>query len=188
MELVLTCVDDFDDFQTAPTSAAAAPAPVAAPAGAGRPSNAGLFDLLNNPSKGLSGPPLSGPPLSGPPLSNPVLGSRPSMTPSAPSYTSTPSVTSPGAAPPGQGQAKPSSGSTFDDLWTTSLSTMGKNGSAPKPTPKAGTGGKTIRDLEQEQTMSKLWGPTTTTNANANANANGAAQKSAGGGFDDLLL
>jgi hypothetical protein len=42
--------------------------------------------------------------------------------------------------------------------------------------------------LEQEQTMSKLWGPTTTTNANANANANGAAQKSAGGGFDDLLL
>jgi hypothetical protein len=38
--------------------------------------------------------------------------------------------------------------------------------------------------------MSKLWGPTTTTNANANANAsaNGAAQNSAGGGFDDLLL
>jgi hypothetical protein len=40
--------------------------------------------------------------------------------------------------------------------------------------------------------MSKLWGPTTTTttnaNANANASANGAAQNSAGGGFDDLLL
>ncbi|GFZ51112.1 ENTH domain-containing protein [Saitozyma sp. JCM 24511] len=193
IKLTLLRSDDFDDFQTAPSSAAAAPAPVAAPAG--RPSNAGLFDLLNNPSKGLSGPPLSGPPLSGPPLSNPVLGSRPSMTPSAPSYTSTTSVTSPGAAPaPGQAQAKPTSGSTFDDLWTTSLSTMGKNGSAPKPTPKAGTGGKTIRDLEQEQTMSKLWGPTTTTttnanvNANASASANGAAQKPAGGGFDDLLL
>ena len=107
--------------------------------------------------------------------SQPVMQSRPSYT-TAPSSTSvSPTVTSP----------KPTSGSTFDDLWTTSLTSAG--GQA-KATTGAGAG-KTIKDLEKEKAMDKLWGPTPTARpAQAAGQSQPTSPAKPSGGFDDLLI
>ena len=108
---------------------------------------------------------------------------QPAMT-SRPSYNtalSTPFVKSPSSAVT---SPKPTSGSTFDDLWNTSLTSAG--GQA-KPTGGTGTGNgnKTIKDLEKEKAMDKLWGPA------VGAGSNGQKPQSSAkpsGGFDDLLF
>jgi hypothetical protein len=110
------------------------------------------------------------------------------LTTSNPSYSSN-SVSPPVTSRPTVSAAAKTGASTFDDLWTTSLSSIGTNtngpGSGVKPTPQGGVQGKTIRDLEQEKALNQLWGSGTTTTA---AGAGASTQKSAGGGFDDLLL
>ncbi|WVR09690.1 hypothetical protein IAU60_006765 [Kwoniella sp. DSM 27419] len=173
--------DDFDDFQEAPS------APAAAPRSAGG-ANANLFDLLGStatasaPGPGPASqasaprmPSLSSPSYAQPPASSPSYGgfapSQPAMQ-SRPSYSSS-TVNSPPAT-------KPTPKSTFDDLFASSLSSMGG-----KSTPTGQQSqGKTIKDLEKEKTMSSLWGPTP-----GSSGAQGqAAKPSTGNDFDDLLM
>ncbi|WWC95069.1 hypothetical protein V866_001921 [Kwoniella sp. B9012] len=182
--------DDFDDFQQAPSTSAPAPAP----ASTGN-TNANLFNLLNSnkssvpapqpqaqaqpPSFGQAPPP--GYNFSSPPIAQaqaPSLASRPSYS-SASSQVTAPPVTSPAA--------KPSGASTFDDLFTSSLTSMGG-----QSTNKQAGGQKTIKDLEKEKTMNSLWGSSSTTQGQGGSQAKNqqaqAAQNLSGGGFDDLLL
>ncbi|WVQ77787.1 hypothetical protein IAR50_007477 [Cryptococcus sp. DSM 104548] len=170
--------DDFDDFQSAaPTPAPAAPK-----------TNNNVFDLLNSTSSSSIPASTTAPAPStsfGAFTSPPLTASKPPTT-SYPSYTSqstapasskaqTPAVTSP----------KPK-GSTFDDLFASSLSSLGK----PVQQQTAG-GGKTIKDLEKENMSSTLWGPSSGAGgvpAAAAPQAPAQAKPAAGGGFDDLLL
>ncbi|KAK4689446.1 hypothetical protein P7C73_g664, partial [Tremellales sp. Uapishka_1] len=166
--------DDFDDFQQAPSVAPTSTAP--SPAAAPKPNN--IFDLLDSapssspqvqsraPALSLSQPPMytSQPSFTQPAYSKPQPAIVPA-TASRPSYTS---ATSPKPA---------AAASTFDDLWATSLSSVG--GTAPKV--QTQNGGKTIKDLEKEKAMSGLWGN--------GQPAQQQQQKPAGGSlFDDLLL
>ncbi|WVF67389.1 hypothetical protein IAT40_002145 [Kwoniella sp. CBS 6097] len=190
--------DDFDDFQEAPSAAPAAPVAASKPAGA---ANANLFDLLGSTS--TSSAPAPAPPsapaqarvpsfsapshvhpatttpnyggFTSPSLSQP----QPPAVVSRPSYSSTP-VTSP--------PAKPAGSSTFDDLFTSSLTSMG--GKSTSTGQQAGQG-KTIKDLEKEKTMNSLWGPTPTAQGSGQGQAAQQAQASKGGlggDFDDLLM
>lgn len=181
--------DDFDDFQSAPSGTTSAPAakPAAAPS-----TNANLFDLLNsnNPAK-TSGPavPAAGqrPPNYGgstftsPPAAAPTM---PSLAPAAP--VSRQSFTSPSAAgTPAALSPKPTGGSnksTFDELFASSLTSMGgaANGNAQKP------GTKTMKDLEKEKAMNSLWGAPA--GASKPSGQGTAAKPSNNGGFDDLLM
>jgi hypothetical protein len=153
--------DDFDDFQSAP--ATSAPAAKPAPAAA----NNNLFDLLNSSAKPASQS-------SGMMAPAPVM---PSMAPaqpvSRPSYTSPPATTAPAAKP------APTK-STFDDLFNTSLTSMGgQANSGRKP------GQKSMKDLEKEKSMNALWAPA----GQSSQSGQGQANKSGGGGgFDDLLM
>ncbi|OXC68352.1 hypothetical protein AYX13_03056 [Cryptococcus neoformans] len=180
--------DEFDDFQSA------APAP--APAPAAKPTNANVFDLLN-PS--TSAPSISAPAYS-PPASNssgPTLGygtmppplntassipfsnaAKPPTPSTRPSYTSasTPSALSP--KPTGG-----SSNSTFDDLFASSLSSIGKSST----TQSQNQGVKTIKDLEKEKMVNSLWGSTSPAPSQSTQPAQ-PAQPKASGNFDDLLL
>lgn len=184
-------VDDFDDFQSAPsgTSSAAAPKPSGAPS-----NNANLFDLLNSTSAVKPAAPASDqrPPSYGNmmPSGNTNYSSPPAMPSIAPAApVSRPSYTSSlGAATPAATATKPtgnSTKSTFDDLFNTSLTSMGgaTNGTAQK----AGT--KSMKDLEQEKAMNSLWGPSTSNGQAAKQAGQGSAPKPSGnGGFDDLLM
>lgn len=198
---MLTWADDFDDFQTAP---AAAPQPATAQTtAAAKVKNAGLFDLLN---PALSSGPISGQHSSKPSMgigmgmTSPPLSSAPPI--SRPNYISpisSASTAKPPSAPAAAGPAK-SSGSTFDDLWTTSLSTISSNG--VKPAGSGNAGGKSMKDMEQEQRMNQIWasggqqaqaqqkdqwgqfGGST----NGTANGSGTSGKKGGSDFDDLLL
>lgn len=189
-------VDDFDDFQSAPsgTTSAAAPKPAAAPASSGN--NANLFDLLNSgstakpaaaapPSYG-SAMPAMGAGFTSPPAASPGLG-MPSLAPAAPtsrpSYTSPPVAGASSALSP-KATGGPSKASNFDDLFASSLTSMGgsANGNAQKP------GTKSMKDLEQEKAMNKLWGPSPGSQAPKTSGSSGPAKPSGGGGFDDLLM
>ena len=115
-----------------------------------------------------------------PPLPKPNNPSRPSFTATG----STPAVTSP----------KPVK-STFDDLWTTSLTSLGTGAKANGAAGAGGAaGGKTIKDLENEKSMSSLWGPgrsesgTGKGQALAQSPAKAGFGGNGGGGGDDLLL
>ncbi|WVQ82095.1 hypothetical protein IAT38_004223 [Cryptococcus sp. DSM 104549] len=193
--LVAGSDDDFDDFQQAPS---AAPAPAAA----SKPANANVFDLLNSapssappPSHQPRAPSLSSPAFS-PPLST-TSSAAPNYSsmispqlakpnnPTRPSYTNAASTSTPAALSP-----KPTGGSTFDDLFASSLSSMG--GQAKSTGAQAGqAGGKTIKDLEKEKAMSSLWGPAG--GAKPQGQTKGSAQPAppkpaAGNNFDDLLM
>lgn len=97
----------------------------------------------------------------------------------APQPVSRPSYTSPVASTTSAISPKPAaavSKSTFDDLFNTSLTSMGgqaNNGQKP--------GQKSMKDLEKEKSANSLWAPSGTGNASS-------ANKSNGGGFDDLLM
>ncbi|WRT69935.1 uncharacterized protein IL334_006926 [Kwoniella shivajii] len=169
--------DDFDDFQQAPSAPAAAAPPQQSNA------NANLFNLLNANQSSVPAPqasraqPTSTPQynFSSPPIAQPQQ-QAPSMT-SRPSYSSS-SIASPPVISP-----RPAGGaSTFDDLFASSLTSMGGQ-SANK---QAG-GSKTIKDLEKEKTMSSLWGPTPTQKSQVHGQQKPPAQNP-GSDFDDLLL
>ena len=157
-------VDDFDDFQSAPAAPAPAPAAKSAPAAA----NNNLFDLLN---QGASKPSSQAPAYSG---SSPGL-SMPSL---APTPVSRPSYTSPAPAPAPAAKPAPSK-STFDDLFNTSLTSMGGQANGGQ---KAGQ--KSMKDLEKEKSMNSLWAPA----GQSSQSGQGQNNKSSGGGFDDLLM
>jgi epsin len=157
------CADDFDDFQSAP---APAPAPASKPAPAAANNN--LFDLLN---QGASKPAGQAPAYSGP---SPGL-SMPSL---APTPVSRPSYTSPAPAPAPAAKPAPTK-STFDDLFNTSLTSMGGQANGGQ---KAGQ--KSMKDLEKEKSMNALWAPAGQSSQSGQVQNN----KSSGGGFDDLLM
>ncbi|KAK8853491.1 hypothetical protein IAR55_004198 [Kwoniella newhampshirensis] len=173
--------DDFDDFQQAP--AAPSPPPVASSA---KPTNANLFDLLGSTSTttpAVSAP--RAPSLSGPAFSLPTpnySSPPPAATPQAPMIVSRPSYSSASIAL----SPKPTGGSksTFDDLFTTSLSSMGGRSTASSG--QAGQG-KSIKDLANEKASSSLWGPAPSSGKPAQVQPQASA-KPAGGDFDDLLL
>ena len=164
-----------------PTTTTSAPAPRPASS-----ANAQLFDLLHSSSSTTAQPAMPSmsnmsPPNAGmgggmmsPPL-QPAMSSRPSYN-TAPSTTSVRSPSATVTSP------KPS-GSTFDDLWTSSITSAG--GQA-KTTAGAGMGNKTIKDLEKEKAMDKLWGPAA--GAGSNAQKLQSPAKPSGGAFDDLLF
>ena len=176
-------VDDFDDFQSAPsvtTVTAPAPtpsliatkAPSAAPA-ASKPA-ANVFQLLNATS------PVPSPSVGRPPMGygyGQGSGMVPSPAPTfAPMKPATPTTPAP-AAP-----AKATSGGGFDDLWTMSL-----GGSKPA-TPAAGsTTGKTIQDLQREKASQAFWGAGTGAHKPGSASI-GGGHFAAPAGADDLLL
>ncbi|KGB78752.2 ENTH domain-containing protein c [Cryptococcus deuterogattii R265] len=191
--------DDFDDFQSA--EPAPAPAPQApAPAPAGRPANANVFDLLNSTTSAPTTAPSISTPAFPPSASNssgPTFGygampqpfnaapsipssnvAKPPAPSSRPSYTSssTPSALSP--KPTGG-----SSNSTFDDLFASSLSSIGKSST----TQSKNQGGKTIKDLEKEKMVNSLWGSTPSAPSQSTQAAQ-PAQPQASRNFDDLLL
>jgi len=155
--------DDFDDFQSAP--AAPAPAQAAKPAPAAANNN--LFDLLN---QGASKPTGQAPAYSGP---SPGLA-KASI---APTPVSRPSYTSPAQAPAPAAKPAPTK-STFDDLFNTSLTSMGGQANGGQ---KAGQ--KSMKDLEKEKSMNALWAP-----AGQSSQSGQGQNKSSGGGFDDLLM
>jgi epsin len=159
--------DDFDDFQSAP-AAAPAPTPAAKPAAA----NNNLFDLLNS---GASKPASQAPGYNmSPSAPSPEL-SMPSL---APTPVSRPSYTSPAPAPAPAAKPAPSK-STFDDLFNTSLTSMGGQANGGQ---KAGQ--KSMKDLEKEKSMNALWAPA----GQSSQGGQGQGNKSGGGGFDDLLM
>ncbi|ODN98046.1 hypothetical protein I350_07688 [Cryptococcus amylolentus CBS 6273] len=170
-------IDDFDDFQ----SAAPTPAPTAPK------TNNNVFDLLNSNSSSIPTPtpaPAPAPSTSfGAFTSPPLTASKPPTT-SYPSYASQSSATASQAQTPAATSPKPK-GSTFDDLFASSLSSLGK-----PVQQQSGGGGKTIKDLEKEKMSSTLWGAGTGAGAPAAAapQAPAAAKPAAGGNFDDLLL
>ncbi|CAD6575947.1 MAG: Epsin-3, clathrin recruitment and traffic between the Golgi and endosome [Tremellales sp. Tagirdzhanova-0007] len=188
--------DEFDDFQQAPSMQPASPA-ASKPAGG----SAGLFDLLGSTatapisssaaesrmpslsSPGRAAPTSHAPNYSSmmsPSLNQPSNLSRPSYN----SATSTPAITSPKAA----------SASTFDDLWATSLTSLGAGTKANGTGASGTTGGrpasKTIQDLEKEKATNSLWGSGGSTMGNSvtRGPAKPAYNGGSGGGDDDLLL
>ena len=110
--------------------------------------------------------------------------SRPTMTPTTPSFGSTASTAAAVA-----GQKSASSAGGFDDLWNLSL------GSSKPSTPVTSAPKKSIKDLEKEKAQASIWGGAQN-GGSANAfgglgSSTGAASapaKSSSGGFDDLLL
>lgn len=178
---LMLIVDDFDDFQSGPstTTTAAAVRPAANPTSSN--ANANLFDLLNS---GNTAKPAAAPTSSQRPSSYGNM--MPTMAPAAP--VSRPSYTSPPAASvPSAQSSKPteaSGKSTFDDLFASSLTSMG--GTTNGTGQKAGT--KSMKDLEQEKAMSSLWGPSPGAQSSKPAGQPAPAKPSGGGGFDDLLM
>jgi len=168
-------VDDFDDFQSGPSTSA--PPPVPAQSKPSSAANANLFDFLDaTPStQPKAAPSLSFVQPSQPAPSMPAMTARPSYS----SYTSPPPAAS---STTSALSLKPTGGSsTFDDLFTTSLTSMGGSTSKAK-----GAGVKSMGDMEKEKAMNKLWGPTA--GAGGQQRSSGAQQKPANGGFDDLLF
>ncbi|WWD19925.1 hypothetical protein CI109_104397 [Kwoniella shandongensis] len=171
--------DDFDDFQQAPS--ASSPPPAFAPAKPAN-ANANLFDLLGATSSSAApaiGQAPRAPSLSGtafsiptPNYTSPPPLAKPTLNASRPSYS---------AATPPASSSKPTGGSTstFDDLFTTSLSSIGGKATTP-----SGQQGKSIKDLANEKAVNSIWGSTSKP-----SQPQAPAKPSGGGGdFDDLLL
>lgn len=108
------------------------------------------------------------------------------MAPSAPRPNYTASSAQPNIAPTAAA-AKPKTGaSTFDDLWTSSLSTVSTSGV------EAGAGAqgkKSLNEMGQQKSVDQLWG---TSGSGAGQFGSGGmssgSQKQGGGDLDDLLL
>lgn len=141
-------------------------------------------------------------PMTSPPISH---AARPSMSAAPmPSFTSmgsgilSPTMSSmssatkpstPAMSP--QPMSKPAStAGAFDDLWSMSLGSS----AAPKPAASnaAGTGKKSMLDLQREKAQAGIWGQTGSANTGfgvgGGVGESSGAGKSAGGGMDDLLL
>lgn len=165
--------DDFDDFQSAPSfvpPAKAAPAPPAQKAN-------DLFDFFDSaPSSTTTAPPA-------PAAAAAPTSFQPSTYGAKPNYASTPSYSNPAAAAaPVAPASKPAGGfGGFDDLWSSSLGSLGKPaaGGAAKSAGNS-TGGKSLVQIEQEKRRESLWG-----GAQAGGQSQGQAQS---GGKDDFLL
>lgn len=159
--LIIVSIDDFDDFQAAP-SAAAGGHPTTAPN-----NNNNLFDLLD--AVPTSAIPRTQQLSSAPPAytaQQPAISSFQPVQQKQPayaSYTLNSSSTASSAAAP---KPKPSGGG-FDDLWTTSLGSIGGVGVSPGATSK----NKSIQELEREKTMASLWGATTSPSPSTLTNA-----------------
>ncbi|CED85122.1 Equilibrative nucleoside transporter protein [Phaffia rhodozyma] len=166
-----TLDDDFDDFQSAPSSTpsfSAPPAPNAVPAPA--PKAADLFDFFDStPSQPTPTvvvaaaaaapvrPPtfLQTPSYTAPPAAAPVFSQQPMK----PNYTFQSSFSSAQSAP-SSAASKLAAGSGFggfDDLWSSSLGSMGKT--VPVKT-ASGAGGpvKSMAQMEEEKRKQMLWG------------------------------
>ncbi|KAL7423875.1 Epsin-3, clathrin recruitment and traffic between the Golgi and endosome [Cryptotrichosporon argae] len=174
--------DDFADFQEAPVAAPAAAAPKPA---AG---NANLFALLESSKPSTpAATSYAAPPALAPAFSPP----RPQYSSPATSFApSVPSLSSPALASPAlpAAPAKQPAKSTFDDLWTSSLSGLTIAGtSTPGAAAGGSRGGKTIAQMEQEKTMNKLWGAPAASSASSAQPAQ-AKPAQPSGGFDDLLM
>ena len=171
--------DDFDDFQSGPSTVPAPSAPQKTAAAA----NANLFDFLD------SAPSVATPTTQAKAAPPSYTFAQPSQqAPTMPAITGRPSYSSYTSPPPASSAAtsalspKPTGGSsTFDDLFTSSLSSMGGASSKGK-----GTGVKSMGDLEKEKAMSGLWGSSGGQGGQQGSNAQ--QQKPASGGFDDLLF
>ncbi|WWC64895.1 uncharacterized protein I303_107509 [Kwoniella dejecticola CBS 10117] len=179
--------DDFDDFQQAPSSAAAPAAPTAPQGGA---NNANLFNLLNSNTSSVPAPQAATQTFSAtqPPSYNFSPQQPQSQAQAPPSMASRPSYSSGVTSPPVTSPPAKTGASTFDDLFNTSLTSMGGQSTANKQ-----SGNKTVADLQKEKTMSSLWGPTPTASQGQGQGGAAAQQQNAnknlgGGGFDDLLL
>lgn len=173
-------VDDFDDFQSAPsTTTAPVPTPslraaaAPAPAPASKPA-ANVFDLLNatpavpSPATTAARPPMG---------YGVVSGITPSPAPTfAPMKPATPAI--PAVATP----AKATSGGGFDDLWSLSL-----GGSKPSTHAAGSTAGKTILDLQREKASQAFWSAGTGAHKPGSASI-GGGQFAAPSGADDFLL
>jgi epsin len=148
--------------------------PAPAPQAAARPQTVGQFASPPSYSNYSPAPSTQ--------ASQPAMTSRPSYTSTASNAAPTPSALSP----------KPTGGSsTFDDLWTTSLSSLGPGAAAAAG--KTSAPKKSINDLEREKAMNKLWGPSPSAapvqsqQNQFGQGSSGAPAQSSGGG-DDLLL
>jgi hypothetical protein len=179
IDLMLTVfiVDDFDDFQSAPSATTTAPVPAPSPMAATAPASkpaANVFDLLNATPAAPASATAAGRPSMGYGMGG---GTMPSRTPTfAPMKPATPASPVPAAS------AKATNGGGFDDLWTMSL-----GGSKPS-TPAAGSNtGKTIQDLQREKASQVFWGAGTSTHRPGSASI-GGGQSAASSGADDLLL
>lgn len=199
-------VDDFDDFQTAPSTqyappVAAAPLASSRPGGAGGAGvhNANLFDLLNSsstssmPQQSQSGARPAASTADGVGMTSPPLASSTGMafaqpSTSGPNYTATiPSAHSASAVPKPQSKPVGNAG-VFDDLWNTSLSTVSSN---PGSTTN-GAAKKSMNEMDQQKTVDRLWGLSSGAGG-AQGQGQGHGQglsggSKKGGDLDDLLL
>ncbi|KAJ9107471.1 hypothetical protein QFC21_000924 [Naganishia friedmannii] len=168
--------EDFADFQAAPTSgfdSAISPAHAPKPAG-------NVFDFLD------AGVPASKPAPSSAPAYAPASSGFGAFGTSSPATYTAPATSSPigQARPlntmPQQNQAEAAGSSSglggFDDLWNTSLSSVGGS-----KVPANGSGKKTIAEMEREKSMASLWG------SSGAAGGSSAQQKPSSSGFEDLL-
>ncbi|KDQ08315.1 hypothetical protein BOTBODRAFT_179949 [Botryobasidium botryosum FD-172 SS1] len=177
--------DDFDEFQSAPPSAAFQSAPAPAPSLAAKPMSPNVFQVLAaSPPRTSSAPPsqpsfgafggFGAAPLQ---PQSATTGSFGAFPPSQPQYKSsafgtsstplsptTPTVPMGGMRGPSQlgGAAapkpasKPASSGNFDDLWSMSLG--GAGGASNKAAAGAAGANKSIKDLEREKAQASIWG------------------------------
>ncbi|KAI0694797.1 hypothetical protein C8Q76DRAFT_251731 [Earliella scabrosa] len=175
--------DDFDDFQSAPPSAApsnnaflnaSVPAPVvptnlppplaaqplapmSPPAYQAQPTNSGLFNMLST-TAGTAGPATSPAPAPMQNMMRPMMASPPPMgAPLVPSQ----GVMSPTSPPPRASTTSPGlsaqaqkPAASFDDLWSMSL---GSASGAGKPA-AGGPQQKSIKEIEKEKAQAQIWG------------------------------
>lgn len=170
-------IDDFDDFQSAPPSAAISPAAKLSLSesqsrAAEKVSVANIFDVLGDSAPGTSAR-WSGPPIQ--PIS--TSASRAQISPSVrPSTTLSPASTIVPAP------VLKSSGN-FDDLWNLGL------GTAASSSTQTGIGNaannKSIKDLEREKSEAGMWGSMRPAPSNIGQNSGGQSLTS---NADDLLL
>lgn len=115
-------------------------------------------------------------------MTSPPLTAQPAA---KPNYNFNQPVSAPpaGTGIAAQPKPKPAGMSTFDDLWTSSLSTVST--SAPGQGGQGG-GKKSLNEMEQQKSVDKLWG----TGGSGMGVSGGAGAGSGGPGndFDDLLL
>lgn len=207
INFILSADDDFADFQVAPTTPAAVmPSAPAAP-------KMNLMEMLNNPSTqnrpqsmGFSqSPPMQAQGMGmgmgmnmgmGMGMGGMAVGGMHRPSPSLTSNSSFSGVAP--IRPTGSGSGsmmnpatpatttKPASSANFDDLWSMSL---GSKPSTPRTAAGAGTGKKSIKDIQNEKASAGLWGSGPAKPQQPDFGSfGGSTSNSVGGGSDDLLL
>jgi len=202
--LYCTADDDFDDFQAAPVSQPAKPAPSLMDMlnATSRPQPAPAIQPAAQPIQTMFGAPISSRPMmssapapgpslfGGVPALNPTSVQRTATLPIMANATMAKPVMSVGAAPASAAPAAAKPSANFDDLWSLSLG----SGTAR---PASASAGKSIKDLEKEKAMTGLWGSSKDRGNKGGAfgafGVSGAGFGSSSvtqssGGADDLLL